>query len=97
MSSSSTIMRSALDEADRHDRWSRFALIGAALTEAALLGIALTLIDFGDRTQALIFVLGMLTYLTLALGLIAMAARFSAANARVLKALEMLDARPVNR
>ena len=87
-------LSSALAEADRNDRWARLTLLGAALLEAALLGLTILLIDFGNRTHVLMFVLTMLTFMTLALGIVSLGARLSAANARVLKALELLDARP---
>ena len=88
------VARVALAEADRNDRWARLTLLGAALLEAALLGLTILLIDFGNRTHVLMFVLAMLTFMTLALGIVSLGARLSAANARVLKALELLDARP---
>jgi hypothetical protein len=89
----SALLRPALDQADRNDRYARYTLIAAALVEALLLGTTLLVIDFHDRTHRLMFLLAMLTYLTLALGLIALGARVSAANARVLRALQLLDDR----
>jgi hypothetical protein len=90
---SSSLLRTALDEADRHEREARFALIGMAVVEAGLLALALYLMDFDDRTHLLMFVLSMLTYLTLALAMLGFAARSSGSNARVLHAIQMLDER----
>lgn len=48
--------------------------------------------DFGDRTHLLVFIITMLAYTTLALGLAALGARNAAANARLLHAIQLLDA-----
>ncbi|HEU4457042.1 MAG TPA: hypothetical protein VFR81_28495, partial [Longimicrobium sp.] len=74
-SEASPLVRTALDEADRRDRMARVALLGAALVEALLLGTALLVMDFGDRTHLLVFVLSVLGYTTLALGLVVIGAR----------------------
>jgi hypothetical protein len=84
-------VRAALDAADRHDRQSRMVLIGAAALEALGLGAALLLMDFGNRTHLLMLVLAVLVYGTLALGMLALSARMSADNARLLQALQLLD------
>lgn len=86
-------VHAALAEADRRERWGRIALYGAALLEALLLGAALMVMDFDDRTHLLIFLMAMLAYTTLALGLAAVGARSSAADARLLHAIQMLDER----
>ena len=93
MPNPSASVRAALDAADRNDRTSRLALYGAALLEAVLLGVALMVMDFDDPTHVLVFVLAMLTYSTLALGLMAFAAKASAAHARLLHAIQLLDER----
>ncbi|HEX5725901.1 MAG TPA: hypothetical protein VFX98_10585 [Longimicrobiaceae bacterium] len=87
------LVRNALEEADRRDRQSRLALTGAAVVEAALLGLALYLIDFDDRTHLLMLVLAVLTYTTLALGMMALAAKAGGAHARLLHAIQLLDER----
>ena len=89
----SPLILNALDEADRRDRMARVALLGAALVEALLLGTALLVMDFDDRTHLLVFVLSVLGYTTLALGLVVIGARSSAANARLLHAIQLLDER----
>lgn len=86
-------VHAALAEADRRDRWGRLALYGAALVEALLLGAALMVMDFDDRTHLLVFIMAMLAYTTLALGLAALGARNAAANARLLHAIQLLDER----
>lgn len=89
----SSALRAALDAADRRDRMARLALFGAALVEALLLAIALLVMDFDDRTHLLVFVLSILSYTTLALGLVVVGARSAAANARLLHAIQLLDER----
>lgn len=86
-------VHTVLAEAERRERWGRIALYGAALVEALLLGAALTVMDFSDDTHLLVFIMSMLAYTTLALGLAALGARASASNARLLHAIQMLDER----
>jgi hypothetical protein len=86
-------VHAALAEAERRDRLGRLALYGAALIEALLLGAALMVMDFDDDTHLLVFIMAMLAYTTLALGLAALGARSSAANARLLHAIQLLDER----
>ncbi len=86
-------VHAALAQADRRDRLGRLALYGAALVEVLLLGAALMVMDFSDRTHLLVFIMAMLAYTTLALGLAALGARSGAAHARLLHAIQMLDER----
>jgi hypothetical protein len=86
-----TAVLGALEEADRRERTARLVLIGAALLEAFLLGTALLVMDFRDRTHLLILITAVLTYSTLALGMLAIVSRASAANARLLYAIQLLD------
>jgi hypothetical protein len=88
-----TAVHAALAQAERRDRWGRIALYGAALVEALLLGAALMVMDFDDRTHLLVFIMAMLAYTTLALGLAALGALNAAANARLLHAIQLLDER----
>jgi hypothetical protein len=86
-------LHAVLAEAESRERWGRIALYGAALVEALLLGAALMVMDFDDDTHLLVFIMAMLSYTTLALGLAALGARASAANARLLHAIQLLDER----
>lgn len=90
---STSAVHAALAQAERRDRWGRVALYGAALVEALLLGAALMVMDFDDRTHLLVFIMAMLAYTTLALGLAALGAWNAAANARLLHAIQLLDER----
>jgi hypothetical protein len=83
----------ALEEADRRERTSRRVLYAAAAMEVVLLAAALLVMDFGNPTHVLVLILAVLTYSTLALGMVAMATRASAENARLLHAIQLLDER----
>ena len=89
----SPAVSAALAEADRRDRWSRMTVYAAALVEAILLAAALLVMDTADRTHLLVFIMSMLAYTTLALGLIVLGTRASAESMRVLHALQLLDER----
>lgn len=89
----SSPVHATLAEAERRDRLGRLALYGAALVEALLLGAALMVMDFGNDTHLLVFIMAMLAYTTLALGLAALGAKNGAANARLLHAIQLLDER----
>ena len=86
-------VHAALAAADRRDRMSRVALYAAALIEVVLLGLALMVMDFDNDTHLLVFITGILVYTTLGLGLAAIGARASAADARLLHAIQLLDER----
>ena len=88
-----TAVQAALAAADRRDRMGRLAIYAAALVEAVLLGLALMVMDFDNDTHLLIFIVGILVYTTLALGLAAVGARAAAADARLLHAIQLLDER----
>jgi hypothetical protein len=79
-----------LDRIERHARNVRFAIFGAALAEAALMAIALLKLDFSNRFEVLVFVLFVLTYTVIGLGLIALGAHVSRIGDRVLAAIEGL-------
>ena len=85
-----TIRTGVLDRIERHARNVRFAILGAALAEAALMAIALLKLDFSNRFEVVVFVLFILTYTVIGLGLIALGAHMSRIGDRVLAALEGL-------
>jgi formate-dependent nitrite reductase membrane component NrfD len=63
-------------------------MLGAAGVEALMLVIALRLIDWRDHTQVLIFVMSILGYTIVVLGLVALGAHVSRASARIVAVLE---------
>jgi len=73
---------------ERQDRYVRFAIFAAVLLEAVLFLVAFRLIDWTDRTQVLLFVMGVLGYTITALGLVALAAHVSRSIGRVLATME---------
>jgi hypothetical protein len=77
---------------DRHAQRVRLAVIAAALVEGLLLVFALLLIDWRNDTQILLFVFSVLGYTIVALGLAALGAHVSRVGARVVAALDRLDA-----
>ncbi len=73
---------------ERSDKLMRSALIGAAVVEALLLFVALRLLDWHDRVDRLLFILFMLNYMVLSLGLIALGGHVSRSIGRVLLAMD---------
>ena len=72
-----TIRGTVLDRLERDARTVRLAVLGAATTELALFVVAFRLIDWHDRTQLLLFVLSVLGYTIVVLGLVALGAHVS--------------------
>ena len=66
----------------------RAAILGAVAVEALAIGLALWLVDWKDRTHVLIFVMGILSYTVVVLGLAALAAHVSRACNRVVAVLQ---------
>lgn len=73
---------------DRDAQRVRLAVYAAAGVEGLLLVVALLLIDWRNETQVLLFVLSILGYTIVALGLAALGAHVSRVGARVVAALE---------
>jgi len=87
----------ALDRLDRANSRFTLVIVAAATIEAALMLLVLRYIDFSDPLHRLVFLLAMLTYFTLALGLIALGAHVSRVQERLLTALELLRESPTSR
>ena len=85
-----TAARSALDRLERANRRVTMLVIAAAIVEFALLALVLVTIDFDDRLHRLVFLVAMLTYFTLGLGLLAVAAHVTRVGERLVNALELL-------
>ncbi len=91
-----TIESQRLDEArghvlDRMETGRRLVAYGtgaAALLEVAMLAACIMLVDWGDRTQILLFLIFILSYFILMLGLVALAGHVTSATARILAALD---------
>jgi hypothetical protein len=88
----SSAARSALDRLERANRRVTMLIITASVVEFVLLALVLVTIDFDDRLHRLVFLVAMLTYFTLGLGIVAVGAHVTRVGARLLQALELLRA-----
>lgn len=82
------IRSSVLTRMERSERNMRLSILGALVVEAAMLAIVLTMVDFQQRLERLIFVLGIMSYTIIVLGLVALGAHVSRTAGRVLAALD---------
>lgn len=87
------IREGVLNRMERHARVLRLAVYGAALVEMLMLGIALWLIDWQDRTHLLLLVLSVLGYTVVLLGLVGLGSHVSRTAGRVIAALESMARR----
>jgi hypothetical protein len=79
-----------LARVDRSDRAFRTAVLATAAAEVLLLGFSLSLMDFRNRDHLLMLALAVLTYTTIAVGLVALGAFVNRGLARILAGLELL-------
>ena len=79
---------SVLDRMERAERNVKISIAAAALAEMALFLAAFTLVDFSNHLEKLIFVFSILSYTTIAFGLVALGAHMSRNMARVLGAID---------
>ncbi len=82
------IRESVLDSMERQQRAVKLAIAAAALFEALLLVSAFLIMDWNDTTHRLIVVLSVLSYMILAIGLIALGAHVSSSVSRIVAVLE---------
>ena len=78
---------------EQQARTVRIAVLGAAGIEALMLGIAINLIDWKDRTHVLLLVFSVLGYTIVLLGLAALGAHVSRASNRIVAVLETMAAK----
>ena len=83
------INSSVLDRMERADKLARAAIMAAVVFEAALMAVALYLVDWTDHLQRLLFIFSILSYTIIAMGLLAIAAHVTKTVSRVLAALEV--------
>lgn len=79
-----------LDRMETGEKLMRFGMGAAALLELAMLAACILLIDWGNREQVLLFVIFLLSYFILVLGMLALAGHVTSATGRI---LAVLDAR----
>ena len=81
------VVTSVLDRMEHHARMTKLAILAAAAVEGLLLVIALLTVNWSDSTHILLFILAVLGYTILALGLVALGAHVSRVGARVVAAI----------
>lgn len=84
---------SVLTRMERQDRFVRFTIFGAAAAEALLIILVLALANLRDPIQRLLVVTSLLSYMILALGLIAVAIHVSREVSRIALALDDTERR----
>jgi len=82
------IRENVLDTMEKQERAVRLAIAGAAVLEGALFIAAFLIMDWNDATHRLIVALSVLSYMILALGLIALGAHVSRSVSRIVAVLE---------
>jgi len=83
-----SLRRSVLTQMERAERNMRLGIFGAAVAELALFVIALRLVDMDNRLERLMFVLAVLSYTIIVLGLVALGAHVTRATGRVIAAMD---------
>ena len=77
-----------LDRMETGQRMVRIGAGAAALLELAMLAACILLVDWSDRTQVLLFVIFILSYFIIMLGMVMLAGHVTSAAARILAALD---------
>ena len=83
------IREDVLRQVDRDARVKRAAILGAASLEGLMLAAALLVIDWSNDTHILLLILSVLSYTSIALGLVALGAHTSRSIAQLAAALRM--------
>ncbi len=79
---------SVLERMETGRRLMRIGIGAASLLELAMLAACVLLVDWGDRQQVLLFLIFLLSYFILVLGMLALAGHITSATARILAVLE---------
>jgi hypothetical protein len=88
------VREGVLDRMETGRRVVHYVTGAAALLEVAMLAACIMLVDWSDRTQILWFLIFILSYFIIMLGMVALAGHVSSATARI---LAVLDTRPDER
>ncbi len=83
-----SVRERVLDRIERHERMMKLSIAGAALVEAAMLVVALLQLDFSVRFERAVFILFVLSYTVLLLGMAALGAHVSRVGERILAVLD---------
>jgi len=79
---------SVLDRMETGQKLMHFGMGAAALLELAMLAACIFLVDWGEREQVLLFLIFLLSYFILVLGMLALAGHVTSSTARILAVLE---------
>ena len=79
---------SVLDRMESGQKLVRIGTGAAAILELAMLAACVLLVDWGDRSQVLLFLIFILSYFILVLGMMALAGHITSATARILAVIE---------
>jgi hypothetical protein len=82
------IRTGVLDRMERGERVYRGAIYAAGAVELALMTLGVTLVNFHDRIQLLLFLFTICTYTIIVLGLVALGGHVTRSVGRVLAALD---------
>jgi len=85
------IRADVLDRMERGERAVRFGMFGAALAELLLFVAAFRLVTWSDPLHRLVFVLAVLGYTIVVLGLFALGGHVTRVAARIVAALDRGD------
>lgn len=77
------VRSSVLDRMERAERNRNLAILGAAAVELILFIVAFMMVDWNDRVERLVFVLAVLSYTIIVLGLAALGAHVTRSSARM--------------
>lgn len=78
-----------LDRMESAQRLMNFAIAAAGVLEIAMLAACILLVDWGDRSQVLLFLIFILSYFIIVLGMLALAGHVTRSTGRLLAVLEM--------
>ena len=89
--SQSRVRQTALVAIERQERYTKLAIAAAGVIEAVLIAAILLSIDFSNPIHKLILLATLLTYLPLALGMMALGSLNSRHTRSVLLAIQMIS------
>jgi hypothetical protein len=84
----SEIRSSVLDRMERSERNVKLAIFGAVSVETALFAGAFAMVDWTNHTERLLFIISVMSYTIVALGLAALGAHVTRTAAKLAAALD---------
>jgi hypothetical protein len=77
-----------LDRMEAGRRLVQYGMVGAGLLEMAMLAACILLVNWSDRSQVLLFLIFILSYFIILLGMLALAGHVTSSTARILAVLD---------